>query len=122
MFVAIAKLLISKQPVSENASLTGHAAVWLQAYKTSFLASLRFTGGDGRGKLCHYYDGDSAPRILMRKIMTRTRRHIHNTSSKSTSHSCYLTSFWIMEQGVWAVFQGGGKPQYFSNKEMRSYP
>ena len=50
--------------------------------------------GDGRGKLCHYYDGDSAPRILMRKIMTRTRRHIHNTSSKSTSHSCYLTSFW----------------------------
>ena len=44
MFVATAKMLISKQPVSENASLTGRAAVWLLAYKISFLVFLCFTG------------------------------------------------------------------------------
>jgi hypothetical protein len=37
MFVATAKLLISKRLVSKNASLTGCATVWLLAYKISFL-------------------------------------------------------------------------------------
>jgi len=27
--------------------------------------------------LCHYYDGDSAARVLMRKIMNRTPRNQH---------------------------------------------
>ena len=44
MFVATAKMLISKQPVSENASLTDRAAVWLLAYKISFLVFYASSG------------------------------------------------------------------------------